>query len=354
MSDIDDDKLGALVGKMLGDLGGAFSVPTVRIGFRLGLFDALHRHGALSVAELAARTELAERYVREWAYAQAANGYIAFDAEQERFSLTPEQAMVFAVKDSPVYLEGAFDLGAAMVEGQAKVEAAFRTGQGVAWGETSGCLFCAVGAFFRPGYVNGLVQSWLPSLEGVLPRLHDGAKVADVGCGVGFSTLLMAKAFPASSFVGYDFHAPSIEQANAHAKAHGLAGRVRFVTVAAKAIAERDFDLVTMFDCLHDMGDPRGCAKHMRRMLKPDGAWMIVEPIAADRAVENIGNPVSRLCYNASTMICVPTSLAQEVGEALGAQAGEAKLTEVLSAAGFSRVRRAAEGPFNMVLEARP
>lgn len=353
-SDIDNQKLGALVGKMLGDLGGAFSVPTVRIGFRLGLFDALHRHGPERVAELAARTGLAERYVREWALAQAANGYVAYDTEHDRFALTPEQAMVFAVKDSPVYLEGAFDLAAEMVEGQAKVEAAFRTGDGVAWGESSGCLFCAVGAFFRPGYVNSIVQAWLPSLEGVLPKLTIGAKVADVGCGVGFSTLLMATAFPASSFVGYDFHAPSIERANAHAKAHGLADRVRFEPVPAKQIAERDFDLITMFDCLHDMGDPRGCAKYMRKLLKPNGSWMIVEPIAADRPGDNIASPVSRLYYNASTMICVPTSMAQEVGEALGAQAGEAKLTEVLTAAGFTRVRRAAEGPFNMVLEVRP
>lgn len=218
---IDNEKLHALVGKMLGDLGGAFSVPTVRIGFRLGLFDALHRHGAARASDLAARTGLAERYVREWVLAQAANGYIAYDLEQDRFSLTPEQAMVFAVQDSPVYLAGAFDLAAAMVEGQPKVEAAFRTGEGVAWGESCGCLFCAVGAFFRPGYVNSIVQAWLPSLDGVLPKLQIGAKVADVGCGVGFSTLLMAKAFPASSFVGYDFHAPSIEQANAHAKAAG-------------------------------------------------------------------------------------------------------------------------------------
>jgi SAM-dependent methyltransferase len=243
MSDIDNDKLGALVGKMLGDLGGAFSVPTVRIGFRLGLFDALHRHGAARISELAERTGLAERYVREWAFAQAANGYIAFDAEQERFSLTPEQAMVFANKDSPVYLEGAFDLASAMVEGQSKVESAFQTGHGVAWGQSCGCLFCAVGAFFRPGYVNSIVQSWLPSLDGVLPKLKSGAKVADVGCGVGFLTLLMAKAFPLSSFVGYDFHAPSIEQANSHAKAHGLADRVRFVTAPAKDITDRDFDL---------------------------------------------------------------------------------------------------------------
>ena len=354
MSDIDNDKLGALVGQTLGDLGGAFSVPTVRIGFRLGLFEALHRRGALGAAELAAQTGLAERYVREWAFAQAANGYITFDAASDRFRLTPEQAMVFAVKDSPVYLEGAFDLGAAMIEGQPKVEAAFKSGAGVAWGESAGCLFCAVGAFFRPGYVNGIVQAWLPSLEGALPKLKSGAKVADVGCGVGFSTILMAQAFPDSRFVGYDFHAPSIEQANAHARAHGLAGRVRFETAPAKAIDERDFDLITMFDCLHDMGDPRGCAAHMRTLLKPDGAWMLVEPLAADRPGDNLANPVSRLYYNASTMICVPTSLAQEVGEALGAQAGEAKLTEVLTGAGFTRVRRATEGPFNMVLEARP
>jgi 2-polyprenyl-3-methyl-5-hydroxy-6-metoxy-1,4-benzoquinol methylase len=352
--DIDGDTLNALVGKMLGDLGGAYSVPTVRIGFRLGLFDALYRDGAATAADLAGRTGLAERYVREWAFAQAANGYVTFDPVGNRFSLSPEQAMVFGVKDSPVYLEGAFDLAAEMVTGQAKVEAAFKSGGGVAWGESSACMFCAVGAFFRPGYVNAIVQAWLPSLEGVMPKLKAGAKVADVGCGVGFSTLLMAEAFPDSSFVGYDFHAPSIEQANAHAKSHGLAGRVRFEAVPAKEIADRDFDLITMFDCLHDMGDPRGCAAHMRKLLKADGAWMLVEPIAADRPEDNVGNPVSRLFYNASTMICVPTSLAQDVGEALGAQAGEARLTEVIEGAGFSSVRRATEGPFNMVLEARP
>jgi hypothetical protein len=354
MSNIDNDKLGAFVGKMLGDLGGAFSVPTVRIGYRLGLFEALHRDGPARISELSARTGLAERYVREWALAQAANGYVDFDAKEERFSLSAEQAMVFAVKDSPVFLEGAFDLAAAMVEGQPKVEAAFRNGQGVAWGDSSGCLFCAVGSFFRPGYMNSIVQSWLPALDGVQQKMEKGAKVADVGCGVGFSTLLMAKAFPSSSFIGYDFHAPSIEQANAHAMEHGLADRVHFVTARAKDIADRDFDLITMFDCLHDMGDPRGCARHLRDLLKPDGTWMLVEPIAADRPVDNVGNPVGRLYYNGSTMICVPTSLAQEVGEGLGAQAGEAKLTEILKEGGFRHVRRATEGPFNMVLEARP
>lgn len=354
MDRLDTDKLHAFVGKMLGDLGGAYSVPTARIGYRLGLFVSLQDDGPATAAELAARKGLAERYVREWAMAQAANGYVSYDKASKRISLTPEQAMVFAVKDSPVYLEGAFDLAAAMIEGESKVEEAFKTGDGVAWGDSAGCLFCAVGAFFRPGYVNNIVQTWLPALDGMADRLHAGAKVADVGCGVGFSTLLMAQAYPNSRFTGYDFHAPSIEQANAHAKAHGVADRVRFETVAAKEIAERGFDLITMFDCLHDMGDPRGCAAHMRTLLADNGTWMLVEPIAADHSDGSLDSPVTRLYYNASTMICVPTSLAQEVGTALGAQAGEAKLTDVLAGAGFSHVRRATEGPFNMVLEARP
>lgn len=353
MTEPNPDTLNLLIGKMLEDLGGAFSVPTVRIGMRLGLFDSLHADGAATSSELAARLGLAERYVREWALAQAANGYIHFDPATERFSLTPEQAMVFAIKDSPIYMEGAFELAAAMIEGEPKVEQGFRTGEGVAWGESAGCLFCAVGAFFRPGYVNGIVQAWLPALDDMMPRLTSGAKVADVGCGVGFSTLLMAEAFPNSQFIGYDFHQPSIEQANAHAVAHGLSSRVSFQTAPAKEIAERDFDLITMFDCLHDMGDPRGCAEHMRELLKEDGAWMIVEPIAGNSPAENIGSPVSRLYYNGSTMVCVPTSLAQEVGEALGAQAGQEKLTQVLTSAGFGSVHRATEGPFNMVLEAR-
>jgi 2-polyprenyl-3-methyl-5-hydroxy-6-metoxy-1,4-benzoquinol methylase len=353
MTQPDPDTLNAFVGKMLNDLGGAFSVPTVRIGFRLGMFGSLHSDGPATANALAERLGIAERYVREWAMAQAANGYVDFDPATEQFSLSPEQAMIFAVEDSPFFLEGAFELAAAMIEGEHKVEEAFRTGQGVGWGESTGCLFCATGAFFRPGYVNSIAQAWLPALQGMVPRLEAGAKVADIGCGVGFSTLLMAEAFPNSQFVGYDFHQLSIEQANAHAAAHGLSGRVRFATAPAKDIAETDFDLITMFDCLHDMGDPRGCAEHMRKLLKEDGSWMIVEPIAADSPSDNIGNPVSRLYYNASTMICVPTSLAQEVGEALGAQAGEKKLTQVLTDAGFSHVCRAAEGPFNMVLEAR-
>jgi 2-polyprenyl-3-methyl-5-hydroxy-6-metoxy-1,4-benzoquinol methylase len=349
---IDDAKFHAFVGKMLGDLGGAMSVPTVRLGLRLGLFDALADSPA-TAGELARRAGgLHERYVREWALAQTANGYVDYDPASEQFSLSPEQAMVFHHRDSPVYLAGAFELVAAMIEAEPKVEECFREGKGVRWGDHAGCLFCATGAFFRPGYVNNIVQAWLPALDGVEAKLRTGARVADVGCGVGFSTLLMAEAYPESSFVGYDFHEPSIDEARRHAGEHGLGDRVRFEVATAKDIAEQGFDLITMYDCLHDMGDPRGCAGHMRRILAPGGSWMIVEPIAGDAPEQNM-NPVGRLYYNASTMICVPTSLDQEVGEGLGAQAGEAKLTEVIRQGGFESVRRAAEGPFNMVLEAR-
>ena len=353
MTQFDENRLNALVGKMLGDLGGAFSVPTVRLGLRLGLFRALSEGGPATAGELAQRAGgLTERYVREWALAQAANGYIDYQPGAETFSLSPEQAMVFVVENSPVCLTGAFDLVAAMIEGEPKVEACFRTGAGVRWGDTASCLFCATGAFFRPGYVNNIVQAWLPALDGVQETLNNGAKVADIGCGVGFSTLLMAEAFPNSRFVGYDFHAPSIEEAQRHAQTHGLADRVRFETAQVKEIGEQGFDLVTAFDCLHDMGDPRGCARQVRRMLKADGVWMVVEPAADDRPADNL-NPVGRLYYNASTMVCIPTSLDQEVGEGLGAQAGEAKLCEVIRDGGFTHVRRATEGPFNMVLEAR-
>jgi len=349
---IDDAKFHAFVGKMLGDLGGAMSVPTVRLGLRLGLFDALADAPA-SAAELARRAGgLHERYVREWALAQSANGYVDYDPASEQFSLSPEQAMVFHHRDSPVYLAGAFELVAAMIEAEPKVEECFRHGKGVRWGDHAGCLFCATGAFFRPGYVNNIVQAWIPALDGVEAKLRAGAKVADVGCGVGFSTLLMAEAYPDSSFVGYDFHEPSIDEARRHAGEHELGDRVRFEVATAKDIVEQGFDLITMYDCLHDMGDPRGCAGHMRQILAPGGSWMIVEPIAGDAPAQNM-NPVGRLYYNASTMICVPTSLDQEVGEGLGAQAGEAKLTEVIRQGGFESVRRVTEGPFNMVLQAR-
>ncbi len=353
MAALNENKLNEFVGKMLGDLGGAYSVPTVRLGFRLGLFEALDGGGPATAGQLAERAGgLTERYVREWALAQSANGYINYDPSDETFSISPEQAMVFVAKDSPVYMAGAFELAAAMIEGEPKVENAFRTGNGVRWGDSAGCLFCATGAFFRPGYVNNIVQNWLPALEGVEDKLKSGAKIADIGCGVGFSTLLMAKAFPNSRFVGFDFHEPSVEEARRHAKDHGLSQRVSFEAKSVKEIADTDFDLVTAFDCLHDMGDPKGCARHMRHILKENGTWMIVEPIAGDRPADNL-NPVGRLYYNASTMICVPTSLDQEVGEGLGAQAGEAQLSDVIRQGGFTRVRRATEGPFNMVLEAR-
>ena len=353
MTAIDETALNTFVGKMLGDLGGVFSVPTVRIGLRLSLFDALHEGGPATAAELAARSGgLSERYVREWALAQTANGYALYEAATDRFSLSPEQALVFVVKDSPVYLAGAFELAAAMIEAEPKVEECFRHGSGVRWGDHAGCLFCATGQFFRPGYVNNIVQNWLPALDGVEAKLQAGARVADVGCGVGFSTLLMAKAYPQSSFVGFDFHEPSIAAARDHASTHGFGDRVRFEAVAAKDIAEEGFDLVTMYDCLHDMGDPRGCATQMRRILADDGTWMVVEPNAGDTPAENM-NPVGRLFYNASTMICIPTSLDQEVGEGLGAQAGETRLSEVIRSGGFTSVRRATDGPFNMVLEAR-
>ena len=353
MAELNQDKLNQFVGKMLGDLGGAFSVPTVRLGVRLGLFETLDKAGPATAGQLAERAgQLTERYVREWALAQAANGYVDYNPADETFSLSPEQAMVFVNKESPVYLAGAFDLVAAMIEGEPKVENSFRTGNGVRWGDSASCLFCATGTFFRPGYVNNIVQHWLPALDGVAGKLKSGAKVADIGCGVGFSTLLMAEAFPNSRFVGFDFHEPSVEEARQHAKAHGLSERVSFEATSVKDIKDTGFDLITAFDCLHDMGDPRGCARHMRQILKDDGTWMIVEPVAGDHPADNL-NPVGRLYYNASTMICVPTSLDQEVGEALGAQAGEAQLSEVIRQGGFTRVRRATEGPFNMVLEAR-
>ncbi len=344
----DETALNAFVGKVLGDLGGAVSVPLVRIGDALGLYRSLAEIGPATVEDLAAATGCAPRYLREWLSAQAASGYVTHEAG--RFSLSAAQAMVFADPDSPVCLTGAFDTAAAMVENQIKVQAAFRTGKGVAWGDQAGCLFCAVAQMFRPGYVNALVQDWLPALDGAVERLEAGARVADVGCGHGVSTVLMARAFPASDFVGYDFHPGSIAAATAHALAHDVRN-VRFEVARAQDFPG-EYDLVTCFDCLHDMGDPVAAAAHIRAALRPDGLWMVVEPAAGDTLEANL-NPIGRLYYSASTMICVPTSLAQETGAALGAQAGERRLVETIRAGGFARVRRAAETPLNMVLEAR-
>jgi len=349
---IDEGKLHTFIGQMLGDLGGASSVAMVRMGDRLGLYKALHEGGPVTSAALASRVKLDERYLREWLSHQAASGYLAYDPMVGTFALTPEQAMVFAIEDSPVYMMGGFDAAAAMLENQPKVQAAFKTGGGVAWGDQATCLFCAVARFFRPGYANHLVSHWLPALDGVMDKLERGAKVADVGCGHGWSTVLMAKAFPNSQFVGFDFHEGSIDDARAHARQHGTDGNTRFAVAKAKELPEKGFDLVTCFDCLHDMGDPAGAARHIRAALKPDGTWMVVEPMAGDRLEDNL-NPVGRLFYAASTLVCVPTSKSQEVGAALGAQAGEQRLREVIGSAGFASVRRATETPFNMILEAR-
>jgi 2-polyprenyl-3-methyl-5-hydroxy-6-metoxy-1,4-benzoquinol methylase len=353
MADVDMDKLHQFVGQMLGDLGGAASVALAHIGDELGLYKTLHAKGPMTVDELAAAAGVNQRYLREWLSHQAASNYVAYDPATQKFALPPEQAMVFAIEDSPVYLNGAFETMAAILGNQELVKPAFKTGEGVAWGDQSTCMFCAVARFFRPGYQNNLVNAWLPALDGVVAKLERGAKVADVGCGHGWSTVFMASAFPNSEFVGYDFHPKSIEEARKHASEHGGSANVRFEIGMAKDYAGVDFDLVTFFDCLHDMGDPAGAAAHVRQSLKPDGTWMIVEPIAGDRLEDNL-NPVGRLYYAASTMICVPTSLSQEVGAALGAQAGEARLREVIASGGFTSVRRATETPFNMILEARP
>src|SRR5882757_5850549 len=351
---INEAKLNDFVGKVLGDLGGASTVAMVRIGDDLGLYKALHAAGPLTSAALAKRLGLAERYLREWLSQQAASGYLTYDPVAATFALPAEQAMVFAIEDSPVYMMGGFDVMKALLDNQPKVQAAFRSGGGVAWGDQAGCMFCAVARFFRPGYHNHLVSTWLPALSGgVLKKLETGAKVADVGCGHGWSTVVMAKAFPKSQFVGYDFHPGSIADAKAHARSHGVSDNTRFEVGLAKDYPGKDFDLVTCFDCLHDMGDPAGAAAHIRKSLKDDGTWMICEPMAGDRLEQNL-NPVGRLYYAASTMICVPTSLSQEVGTALGAQAGEARLREVILKGGFTSVRRAAETPFNMIMEARP
>jgi SAM-dependent methyltransferase len=348
----DEGKLNQLIGQLLSDLGGASSIAMVRIGDALGLYKTLHGKGPMTSAELAAAAGVNERYVREWLSHQAASNYLSYDHGTRKFALREEQAMVFATEESPVYMLGGFDLMAAMLDNQPKVEMAFRTGGGVAWGEQAGCMFCAVARFFRPGYHDNLISSWLPALDGIVDKLNRGAKVAEVGCGHGWSTVLMANAFPNSQFIGYDFHPASIDAARAHASSHRVAQNARFEVGTAKDFSETGLDLVTFFDCLHDMGDPIGAAAHVRQSPKPDGSWMIVEPMAGDSLEQNL-NPVGRLFYAGSTMICIPTSLSQEVGAALDAQAGEAKLREVITAGGFAKVRRATETPFNMVLEAR-
>lgn len=347
--ELDMTKLEALLGTMVSEIGAAANAALVLTGDKLGLYRAL-AEGPLTSAQLANKTETHERYVREWLGAQAASGYVSCDTAAGSFWLSPEQAAVFADDDSPVLMTGGFFSLAAVFADEPKLTEAFKSGKGLGWGDRCNCLFCGVERFFRPGYKGHLVSEWLPALDDVVTKLERGVKVADVGCGHGASTLIMAQAFPNSEFIGYDFHDASIREARQRANAHP---NVRFETARAQDYEGSDYDLITIFDAFHDMGDPAGAARHARTALRSDGTLMLVEPMAGDALSDNL-NPVSRVYYAFSTSVCVPCSLNQEVGAALGAQAGQKRLTEVLFQGGFSTVRRAAETPFNMVLEARP
>lgn len=349
---INADELNRLLGAAVVDFGAAMHTPLVVIGDRLGFYKALAADGPMTSAELAKRTETEERYVREWASAQAAGGYVTYDARTGAFSLTPEQAFMLADDASPAFVPGAFQVALAASRIQPELERAFRTGEGIGWHRHDAGLFEGTERFFRPGYAANLVNAWIPALHGTEAALKRGIRVADVGCGHGASTILMAQAYPNSTFVGYDYHDPSIETARQRAKAAGVADRVTFEKASAKDYAGQGFGLVTLFDCLHDMGDPVGASRHIRESLASDGTFMLVEPFAGDRLEDNL-NPVGRAFYSASTLICTPCSLDQEVGLALGAQAGEARLGEVVKEAGFSRFRRATETPFNIVFEAK-
>jgi SAM-dependent methyltransferase len=349
---LDQSRLEELLGRFVNDFGAAGFAATVVIGDRLGLYRALAT-GPATAAELADRTSTHERYVAEWLAAQAASGYISYDPTSGRFSLSEEQAFALANEDGPMYLPGAFQVMVAAVKDEPKVTQAFATGTGVGWHEHDPDLFAGTERFFRPGYAANLVSHWIPALDGVQAKLEAGARVADVGCGHGASTILMAQAFPHSTFVGFDYHQPSIERAQKAAAAAGVADRCRFQVASAHAYPGAGYDLVAVFDALHDMGDPVGTAAHIRRTLAPEGTFLLVEPYAGDRLEDNL-NPVGRAFYAASTLLCVPHSLTEEPGAALGAQAGERRLGEVATAAGFGRFRRAAETPFNLVFEARP
>jgi len=351
--EINAGKLDALMGKMLVDVGAAMGASLMLIGDKLGLYKALARGRPMTSAELANATSTTERYVREWLAAQAAAGYVDYDSSSAKFSMSPEQAMVFADEESPVFMGAVGDLVAATILDEPKISQAFRTGKGVGWNERSTCLFCGTARFFRTSYKHHLVQEWLPALEGVIAKLEAGAMVADVGCGHGISTMLMAQAFPRSRFYGFDYHEGSIVAARQNAESAGLQDRLSFEVHSGKTFPSRGYDLICFFDCLHDMGDPVGALRHVRQAIASDGTCLIVEPFANDRLEDNL-NPVGRIYYAASTVVCTPASLAQEVGLALGAQAGEARLREVALQAGFNGFRRATETPFNLILEARP
>ena len=350
---IDENRLNEFMGKIVGDLGATMSSALLVLGDRLGLYKAMAALGPVTPAELAKRTETAERYVVEWLNAQAASGYVVYDATSGRYTLPPEQAFAFADDDSPASVPGAFSVARAMWSALDEMEANFRTGGGLEWGHQHPSLFEGTERFFRAGYIGNLIGSWLPALDGVQAKLAAGAKVADVGCGCGASTILMAKAFPKSTFRGFDYHPGSIDIATRRAREAGVADRVTFSVAKATDYPGTGYDLVAHFDCLHDMEDPAGAARHARATLAKDGTWLIVEPFSSDKVEEN-HNPIGRIYYSASTLLCVPHSLDHQ-GPALGAQAGEARLREVVVAQGrFSRFRRATQTPFNLILEARP
>mgnify|MGYP003573166932 CR=1 FL=1 len=350
--ELNEAKMNKFLGKMINDLGAAASAALVLTGDKLDLYKNLATHGPLNSEELAQRTGTTERYVREWLAAQAASGYVEYDADQNQFWMTPEQAFVFANEDSPVNMTGGFYALSSVVKDEPKLTEAFRTGEGISWGDHDSCLFCGTDKFFKPGYRAHLTSSWIPALDGVKEKLEHGGRVADIGCGHGTSTMVMAEAYPKSKFFGYDFHHPSIVHARKEAKNAGLAN-VRFETVTARKSPGGNYDLIAFFDCLHDMGDPIGVLSHARESLKPDGTCMLVEPFAGDSLSENL-NPLGRVYYSFSTAVCTPSAFSQEGGMALGSQAGEKRLGEIAMEAGFARFRRAAETPFNLILEARP
>ncbi len=349
---IDMNKLNSFIGQFVTDLGAAVHSGMVVIGEKLGLYKAL-ASGEMTSVELAARTKTDERYLREWLASQAAGGYITYDGRTNKFSLSEEQAFALANEDSPAYLPGAFELALGSLAAVPRIADSFRTGAGMGWHEHQDGVFHGCEKFFRPGYAANLVSSWIPALDGVREKLEAGARVADVGCGKGASTLLLAKAFPKSEFFGFDYHDKSIEAARESAKRNGVSDRVTFEVAKAKDFPGKQYDFVAVFDCLHDMGDPIGAAAHVRQSLAKNGTWMIVEPFANDDLKDNL-NPVGRVYYSFSTLLCTPCSRSQEVGLCLGAQAGEARIRDVVSAAGFTRFRRATETPFNIVYEARP
>jgi 2-polyprenyl-3-methyl-5-hydroxy-6-metoxy-1,4-benzoquinol methylase len=348
---IDPAKLDAFVGRFVQDLGAVLHAGTVLLGDKLGLYKAMADGVPVTSEELAGRTSTDARYVREWLAAQAASGYVEYEPATGRFRLPEEQAFALTNEFNPLFIPGGLQLAASTIKDEAPILEAFRTGRGVGWHEHHADLFAGTERFFRPGYIASLVGTWIPALDGVEAKLRVGARIADVGCGHGSSTIVMAQAYPKSHFTGFDYHGPSIERARAAAASAGVADRVRFEVAAAKSFPG-EYEFVTFFDCLHDMGDPVGAARHVRESLADNGTWMIVEPFAHDQLEQNL-NPIGRIFYSASTFICTPAARSQEVGLALGAQAGEARIGEVLREAGFGRFRRAAETPFNLVLEAR-